>query len=100
MTHGKLSEEAVKRLPIPDTGNRITYFAGATIQRGLFILGRPTLLEGQMTWEWNRTTHTVVLIILIAPWVIALGFALWRNYRRHGLMHTLRRIVKGISIGP
>jgi len=53
-----------------------------------------------MTWEWNRTTHTVVLIILIAPWVIALGFALWRNYRRHGLMHTLRRIVKGISIGP
>jgi integrase len=32
MTHGKLSEEAVKRLPIPDTGNRITYFAGATIQ--------------------------------------------------------------------
>jgi integrase len=32
MTQGKLSEEAVKRLPIPDTGNRITYFAGATIQ--------------------------------------------------------------------
>ena len=32
MTHGKLSEETVKRLPIPDTGNRITYFAGATIQ--------------------------------------------------------------------
>ena len=54
----------------------------------------------QTTWEWNRTTHTIVLIILIAPWVIALGFALWRNYRRHGLMHTLRRIVKGISIGP
>ena len=32
MTRGKLSEETVKRLPIPDTGNRITYFAGATIQ--------------------------------------------------------------------
>jgi integrase len=32
MTHGKLSEEAVKRLPIPDKGNRVTYFAGATIQ--------------------------------------------------------------------
>jgi integrase len=32
MTHGKLSEETVKRLPVPDTGNRITYFAGATIQ--------------------------------------------------------------------
>jgi integrase len=32
MTYGKLSEEAVKRLPLPGTGNRITYFAGATIQ--------------------------------------------------------------------
>jgi integrase len=32
MTHGKLSEETVKRLPVPATGNRITYFAGATIQ--------------------------------------------------------------------
>jgi integrase len=32
MTHGKLSEETVKRLPVPDTGNRVTYFAGATIQ--------------------------------------------------------------------
>jgi integrase len=32
MTHGKLNEETVKRLPVPDTGNRITYFAGATIQ--------------------------------------------------------------------
>jgi integrase len=32
MTHAKLSEETVKRLTIPDTGNRITYFAGATIQ--------------------------------------------------------------------
>ena len=32
MTHGKLSEETVKRLPVPDTGNRIVYFAGATIQ--------------------------------------------------------------------
>ena len=31
-THGKLSEETVKRLPVPDSGNRITYFAGATIQ--------------------------------------------------------------------
>ena len=28
----KLSEEAIKRLPVPPTGNRITYFAGATIQ--------------------------------------------------------------------
>jgi integrase len=32
MTHGKLSEEMIRRLPVPDTGNRITYFAGATIQ--------------------------------------------------------------------
>jgi integrase len=32
MTHGKLSEDTVKRLPIPNAGNRITYFAGATIQ--------------------------------------------------------------------
>src|SRR6478672_4930936 len=32
MTHGKLNEDTVKRLPVPDTGNRITYFAGATIQ--------------------------------------------------------------------
>ena len=28
----KLSEETIKRLPVPDTGNRITYFAGAMIQ--------------------------------------------------------------------
>src|SRR5215471_5104265 len=28
----QLSEETVKRLPVPNTGNRITYFAGATIQ--------------------------------------------------------------------
>ena len=32
MTQGKLSEDTVKQLPIPNTGNRITYFAGATIQ--------------------------------------------------------------------
>jgi integrase len=32
VTHGKLSEETVKRLPTPTVGNRITYFAGATIQ--------------------------------------------------------------------
>src|ERR1700722_3147216 len=32
MTHGKLSEETVKRLPVPETGNRVTYFAGAMIQ--------------------------------------------------------------------
>lgn len=32
MTHEKLSEETVKRLAIPDTGNRVTYFAGAMIQ--------------------------------------------------------------------
>jgi integrase len=32
MTYGKLSEETIKRLPVPDTGNRIVYFAGATIQ--------------------------------------------------------------------
>jgi integrase len=32
MTHGKVSEETVKRLPAPATGNRITYFAGAIIQ--------------------------------------------------------------------
>ena len=28
----RLSEETIKRLPIPDTGSRIIYFAGATIQ--------------------------------------------------------------------
>ena len=32
MTHEKLSEETVKRLPVPDAGNRVTYFAGAMIQ--------------------------------------------------------------------
>ena len=32
MTHAKLSEETVKRLPVPDRGNRVTYFAGAVIQ--------------------------------------------------------------------
>jgi integrase len=32
MTHAKLSEETVKRLQVPDTGNRIIYFTGATIQ--------------------------------------------------------------------
>src|SRR3974377_2090160 len=32
MTDRKLREETVKRLPIPATGNRVTYFAGAIIQ--------------------------------------------------------------------
>ena len=32
MTRRKLSEETIKHLPIPDSGNRVTYFAGATIQ--------------------------------------------------------------------
>ncbi len=32
MTHAKLSEETVKRLPVPDRGNCVTYFAGAVIQ--------------------------------------------------------------------
>jgi integrase len=32
MTQVKLSEETVKGLSVPATGNRITYFAGATIQ--------------------------------------------------------------------
>ena len=32
MTHGKLNEETIKRLPIPDKGNRIAYFAGDIIQ--------------------------------------------------------------------
>ena len=32
MTSGKLSEETVKRLPVPTKGNRVTYFAGAMIQ--------------------------------------------------------------------
>ena len=32
MTQEKLSEETIKRLPVPDTGNRVTYFAGAMIQ--------------------------------------------------------------------
>src|SRR5215831_3686528 len=32
MTHGKLSEETIKRLPAPSAGNRVTYFAGVTVQ--------------------------------------------------------------------
>jgi len=32
MKSEKLSEETIKRLPIPGTGNRVIYFAGATIQ--------------------------------------------------------------------
>ena len=32
MAHGKLSEETVKQLPVPNSGNRVTYFAGAMIQ--------------------------------------------------------------------
>ena len=32
MMPAKLSEETIKRLPAPATGNSITYFAGATIQ--------------------------------------------------------------------
>ena len=32
MAHEKLREETVKRLPVPDAGNRVTYFAGAVIQ--------------------------------------------------------------------
>ena len=32
MTHARLNEETVRRLPVPSKGNRITYFAGATIQ--------------------------------------------------------------------
>ncbi len=31
MTHGKLSEETVKRLAVPEIGNHVTYFAGAMI---------------------------------------------------------------------
>src|SRR3974390_1262879 len=32
MPSAKLNEETIKRLPVPSKGNRITYFAGATIQ--------------------------------------------------------------------
>ena len=32
MKPAKLSEETVKRLPVPATGNQVTYFAGAVIQ--------------------------------------------------------------------
>ena len=32
MTIGKLSQETIKRLPVPAKGNRVTYFAGAVIQ--------------------------------------------------------------------
>ena len=32
MADSKLSEETVKRLPVPEKGNRVIYFAGATIQ--------------------------------------------------------------------
>ena len=32
VTRAKLSEETVKRLPVPPKGNRVSYFAGAIIQ--------------------------------------------------------------------
>ena len=32
MTRDKLSEETIRRLSLPAVGNRVTYFAGATIQ--------------------------------------------------------------------
>src|SRR5579863_1918386 len=32
MAEGKLSEDTIKRLPVPQTGNHVTYFAGAMIQ--------------------------------------------------------------------
>ena len=32
MAHDSLNEETIKRLPAPSEGNRVTYFAGATIQ--------------------------------------------------------------------
>src|SRR5271166_7158406 len=32
MASSNLNEETVKRLAVPDTGNRVTYFAGAMIQ--------------------------------------------------------------------
>jgi integrase len=32
MAHEKLSEETVRRLAVPDTGNHVSYFAGAMIQ--------------------------------------------------------------------
>jgi integrase len=32
MISGKLSEETIKKLPVPTKGNRVTYFAGAIIQ--------------------------------------------------------------------
>ena len=32
MTQVRLNEETVRRLPVPSKGNRVTYFAGATIQ--------------------------------------------------------------------
>src|SRR5246127_5800486 len=32
MAPEKLSEEVIKRLPIPSKGNRVAYFGGATIQ--------------------------------------------------------------------
>src|SRR5437667_12036505 len=28
----RLNEDTIKRLPIPDAGNRVTYFGGATLQ--------------------------------------------------------------------
>src|SRR5271170_2196705 len=32
MKSERLNEETIKQLPIPETGNRITYFAGAVLQ--------------------------------------------------------------------
>src|SRR6516164_1538144 len=32
MTSGKINEETVKQLPVPNKGNRVTYFAGAMVQ--------------------------------------------------------------------
>ena len=46
MTRAKLNEETIKRLPVPARGNRITYFAGATIQGSKAPRGFGVLCHG------------------------------------------------------
>ena len=62
MTQGKLNEETIKRLPIPDKGNRIAYFAGDIIQgakvpRGFQSWFRKSAQDDK--WSFCLTTGTL-----------------------------------------
>lgn len=64
MKRERLNEEAIKRLPIPDEGNRITYFAGAVLQgltapRGFGVrvtAGGSQVLRNQLPDKGSRTS--------------------------------------------